>query len=106
MNRDQLLAEEVPQAACLLGAALTQVDPGVAAAMLGGAIANMVGHIPDEFWEQMKIETVKPCECGQPECNGEAEVARRKEIYAMLDVLRNEWKEAVGDNPQEKGFTE
>ena len=101
----QLQPEECPEAGAIIGFALNGVDPNIGQAILGGTIANIVGHIDDSIWEKMKDNATKPCECGDPQCHSKL----HQDTFRLLDALRNEWKKTVGDeptNPDEKGLAE
>jgi len=88
----------------VIGVSLTDMAATQAQAVLGGTLGNVVGHIPDEQWEQMKAVAYIPCDCGNPNCQ---DIARK--TFEALDLLRKDWKNEMGEDvggADEKGFSE
>lgn len=100
--KDKLLPEDCPAVGVIIGWAIAEASPNKTQAILGGTIGNIIGHIPDDIWEQMKTEALKPCLCGDPDCD-----PMHKQIYAALDVLRKKWQQVTNPSTSdEKGFSE
>jgi len=70
---------------------LAQLPPDAAQAWLGGFIANMIGPLPQEHWNNMRAEAAAPCD--QPDCG--CEVFKSK-VMDALNILREDWREQTG----------
>jgi hypothetical protein len=66
------------------------LPPEKAQAALGGFIANIVGPIPNEYWESMKRAAAQPC--GRIDCGCET---LRNKLFDTLDLQRTDWLEQV-----------
>ncbi len=87
-----------------LAQAFTEMPPEHAHVQMAALFANMVGNIPKEQWEKMRVSSQKPCDCGDPHC-GEA----IKAIMLAGDAAREQFERVVAkreSNPDEKGFSE
>lgn len=66
-----------------------KVPPGAFMAMLcGGVITNVVGNLPEDYWQQCKDITP----CGNPGCDCHV---LQTEMVAMLQKLRDDWKSTL-----------
>lgn len=93
----------VPQIAATLGMTISKMPAVIANPILGGSIANMLGHISDDTWTQIKEESKKPC--GDPGCDCHIS---HQPLMVALDALREEWKRLTSeahDDSEEKGFS-
>lgn len=96
--------DKVPWLGPIIATALESTTPGQAQAFLGGLIGNIVGHIDDEFFEDMKEASKKPCGIEGCECH-----LVHQSCFEELEKLRKEWNRVTkerGENPDEKGFSE
>lgn len=53
--------ESVPSKMGVLGMVVTKPEPKLARSLLVASISIMIGHIPDEKWEQMINTKTTPC---------------------------------------------
>lgn len=90
MNSKEQL-EKMNSLAPLFAACMRRVPPYAAAAFLGGFLANVVGCLPQDHWEQMLAEAPKPC--GEPDCGCEKVIVP---VMEALNLLREDWKEQTG----------
>lgn len=66
-------------------------DPQEAAAALcGGLIANLLGHINDEQWRRMRAVEAYPCGRSGCDCS-----LHHGQVMDALDTQREDWKEHV-----------
>ncbi len=98
-----LPASQIPFLAPLIEQAISEVTPEEAQASLGGLLGNVIGPIPDEFWDEMVKFSGEPC--STPGCT--CHIAHKK-VFDGFTELRKEWKRITSDdkpNPDEKGFS-
>lgn len=58
-----------------------------AALFFGGVVANVVGNLPDDYWQELVRESSKPCARAGCDCQ-----KMNVQILAVMDALRADHK--------------
>jgi hypothetical protein len=65
-----------------------QIHPLDFQVFIGALLANVVGAIPDDYWERMMV--TKPCEIPRCDCHVVA-----AHVMFALDILRNDHRKTL-----------
>lgn len=79
--------QDVPKFGFFLSHLIQKAEHDDGQAIFTGLMANIVGHMSDEYWAKLKADATLPCE--QPGC--QCHIIQGK-LFDALEGLREEWK--------------
>lgn len=65
--------------------------PGESAAHFLGLIANIIGPLPEPYWQEILADVQRPCDVPGCDCH-----TFKSRVFDALDELRSDWIGTVG----------
>jgi hypothetical protein len=92
----RLTAQQSASVAAAIRAAFFETnDPDGSAAAFGGLLANIIGPLPEEFWQEMIRSAGEPCDDANCACH-----TFKGRVFEALDDLRTDW---IANVPMRRG---